>query len=207
MKSDVLRPWAAVLFGAVLAGVPVLLLRFHEGAATVRPHHADRTLALLEQLKAECDPRSVTNEYVFSMTAQPTEIARGEIMGKLALLDEEEPVMEVLRQHLDRRDTTEFGEMLQVMMLGLGDSESLRPVGELMVLSEYPAVRICAARVLRRMHEVETGQYFIDALGDARFVRNDACGVHPGKYYPVRTIAALALHEMNLYEPLNYNLD
>lgn len=205
MKPDVLRPWVAVFVGAVLTSAPVLLLRFQDGPHV--PSRSEKTLAVLERLKAECNPRSVTNEYVFSMTAQPTEMARGELLNELALLTDEEPVLKVIRQHLDRRDPTEYSEMLQVLLLGLGDRESLGPVGELMVLSEYPAVRICAARVLRRLHEVETGQYFIDALGDARFVRNDACGIHPGKYYPVRTIAALALQEMNLYEPLNHNLD
>uniref|UniRef100_UPI000A5EC6CF hypothetical protein n=1 Tax=Verrucomicrobium spinosum TaxID=2736 RepID=UPI000A5EC6CF len=192
-------------FGAVLTSAPVLMLRFQAGPQA-HPCAAE-TLAVLERLKAECNPRSVTNEYVFSTTAQPTELARGKILNELALLADEEPVLSAIRQRLDRRDTTEYAEMLQVLMLGLGDRGSLRPVGELMVLSEYPAVRICAARVLRRLHDVESGEFFIDALGDPRFVRNDACGIHPGKYYPVRTIAALALHEMNLYEPLNYNLD
>lgn len=181
------------------------MLRFQAGPQA-HPH-AEKTLAVLERLKAECNPRSITNEYVFSMTAQPTEAARGGLLNELVLLRNEEPVLKVIRQRLARRDTTEYSEMLQVLMLGLGDRESLRSVGELMVLSEYPAVRICAARVLRRLHDVESGEYFIDALGDARFVRNDACGMHPGKYFPVRTIAALALHEMNLPAPLDDNLD
>lgn len=205
MKSSVLRPWAAVFFGAVLTSAPVLILRFQAGPQA--HSRAEKTLAVLERLKAECNPRSATNEYIFSTTAQPTEMARGKILNELALLADEEPVLEVIRRRLDRSDTTEYAEMLQVLMLGLGDRESLRPVGVLMVLSEYPAVRICAARVLRRLHDVESGEYFTDALGDARFVRNDACGIHPGKYYPVRTIAALALHEMNLPAPLDDNLD
>ena len=66
-----------------------------------------------------------------------------------------------------------------------------------MVWSGYPAVRICAARLLRELKNPACQEWFTLALQDERVVMNNACGLDAdGRIYPVRLIAELALRDL-----------
>ena len=78
------------------------------------------------------------------------------------------------------------------------NEKSVQVVCRLMVWSGYPAVRVCAARLLRDLRMPICAEWFTLALQDERVVVNNACGLDvDGKLYPVRLIAELALRELN----------
>ena len=92
----------------------------------------------------------------------------------------------------------EFGQMRVLAALHRKNEKSVLDVCRLMVWSGYPAVRVCAARLLRDLRLPVCEEWFTLALQDERVVMNNACGLDvDGKLYPVRLIAELALRELN----------
>jgi hypothetical protein len=92
----------------------------------------------------------------------------------------------------------EWGEMLVLASLRRDNEKSVLDVCRLMVWSGYPAVRVCAARLLRDLRIPICAEWFTLALQDERVVMNNACGLDiDGKLYPVRLIAEQALRELN----------
>lgn len=152
---------------------------------------------LLTRLEKECHPLSPSNDYSFSNSAPPTERRRREILARLHEL--RETASTEVKNRLESAREDEFGEMLVVLAAGLGDAAKVDHASQIMAYSQYPAVRLCAARELRKLRDPRTVEWFEYALhNDERRVHNDHCGRTPEFYYPVRTVAELALKEMGL---------
>ena len=66
--------------------------------------------------------------------------------------------------------------MLVVIAAALGDGDSIKHAGRLLAWSDFPALRICAAKTLRRLQDARGFEWFLDALDDDHFVLNGACG-------------------------------
>ena len=67
---------------------------------------------------------------------------------------------------------------------------------------QRPSRRCSAARTLRRLHDPQTIPWFRIALKDGHFLVNGGCGSYRELFFPVRTLAQVALREMNV-EPLD----
>ncbi|MEZ0389729.1 MAG: hypothetical protein ACAI34_21800 [Verrucomicrobium sp.] len=219
MEKQRTHAWLAFVTGILLVALPALSLHFTPPSAVrarvlTRPDPVliPQTTQLLAQLKAVCLADTTLNDYFATNSAQPTEHLRDEILN--ALTNADEPALpEILCQIAEVAANTaaptasaEYIEMLHLAALRLGEASAARHVADLMIYSDFPAVRIAAARLLRRIHgqahlAFTTRDYFVRALRDPRFVSNDGCGTLPDKYYPVRTIAALALKEMGIDVP------
>jgi hypothetical protein len=184
-----LAPWFASVAGALL----VLAIG---SLSSTRPHPArPEVLALLSELEAECHPESMWNNYVWSTNAPPTEKHRRLILERLHEL--RGAAAPEAGRMLNEHRNDEFGEMLMVLAAALGDRTMITPAAKLMAYSEYPAVRLSAARELRTLRDPQTLEWFeYTALHDDRCVRNDGCGRTVELYYPVRAEAELALREM-----------
>jgi hypothetical protein len=89
--------------------------------------------------------------------------------------------------------------MLIVLAAGLGDASRMIPAAKFMAYSAYPAVRLCAARELQKLRDPQTIEWFEYAsIHDDRCVRNDDRGSFVEFFYPVRTVAGLALKDFGL---------
>lgn len=152
--------------------------------------------SLLQQLERECDPESPDNNYDWTLNAQPTEHKRGELLKQLNAIG---PVSLAEVQACRQREVnTEYHEMLTLVAMTLGDDAALEETARNMAYSTHPAVRLCAARELRKRRDRRMEEWFQLALRDDRSVRNDACGRESHRYYPVRVVAELALKEMGI---------
>jgi hypothetical protein len=81
----------------------------------------------------------------------------------------------------------------------MGDDSKVIPAAKLMAFSESPAVRLCAARELAKLRDPRTTEWFdYAARNDDRRVRNEGCGRSAEFFYPVRTVAELALRDMGI---------
>ena len=146
------------------------------------------------RLQRECDPGNPNADYAWATSAPPTERQR------LALLEQCRkaglawlPSLSVWQK---KAGDSELGQMLQVAALAMGDRDQWLPVCHLMVWSDHPAVRLSAARELRRLRDPRVAEWFESALDDARFVLNSDCGTGPERFYPVRVVAELALRDL-----------
>ncbi len=101
-----------------------------------------------------------------------------------------------VRNQIERETDDEVRGMLIVIAAALGDDEAIEKASREMTWSEYPAVRISAAKTLRRLKDPRTKEWFLTALQDDHFVVNGACGTLREKFYPVRSIAQVALRDM-----------
>jgi hypothetical protein len=159
--------------------------------------------ALLAQLARECDPDSPGNDYAWSSKAPPTERHRRMILEQLHRMREE--ALTVVKSRLKNPPNDEFGEMLVVLAAALGDPGKVVPAAKLMAYSEHPAVRLCAARELQKLRDPQIIEWFeYAAIHDDRCVRNDDRGSFVEFFYPVRTVAGLALKDFGL-ERQNYS--
>lgn len=150
--------------------------------------------AVFLRLQQECDPGNPNADYAWATSAPPTERQR------LALLDECRNAgmawLPSLSAWQQRAGDSELGQMLQVAALAMGDRDQRLPVCHLMAWSDHPAVRVCAARELRRLRDPRVAEWFESALDDDRFVLNSDCGTGPERFYPVRVVAELALRDL-----------
>ena len=150
----------------------------------------------LKALEVECDPATLGNDYEWSQSTQPTERRRMELLTKLQAKPRETAAA-ISRLALNPAANDERAQMLTLARLDAKDLPSVQRVCRLMVWSGYPAVRICAARLLRELKNPACEEWFTLALQDERVVMNNACGLDAdGRIYPVRLIAELALRDL-----------
>jgi hypothetical protein len=168
--------------------VPCLVLNWSERSS---PAFAD----ILARIRHECDPANPEADYYgLSRRSMPTERKREAIMedcrriGAMLLPD--------LRIQIAREADDEVRGMLIVIAAALGDADSVKKAGQEMAWSDFPAVRISAAKTLRRLQDRRTIEWFLIALQDDHFVVNDGCGLQQERFYPVRSFAQVALREV-----------
>lgn len=154
--------------------------------------------ALLASLERECDPDSPNNDYEWSSNAPPTERRRMELLAGLKELGA--PALAEVRDRRQAERDDEYGQMLAVAAAALGDESVVVEASKLMAWSDFPAVRICAAQVVRGLKDERAVEWFQVALHDQRSVRNDACATWRERFYPVRVTAELALRELGRTE-------
>lgn len=153
-------------------------------------------LVLLQQLERECDPDSPDNNYDWTINAQPTERTRAALLKQLNAIG---PLsLDEVQTRRQNALNEEYREMLTLAAMTLGDAAALEETAKNMVYSTHPAVRLCAARELRKLKDKRIEEWFYLALRDERSVRNDACGRETHRYYPVRVVAELALLDMGI---------
>jgi hypothetical protein len=178
----------------VLSAVTWLALNVRTVPQREVPLSSEAT-AWLEAMRVECDPNTVGNDYEWSQATQPTERRRMDLLKVLHNLPES-AVLEVAGITHNLND--EFGQMRVLAALNREKEKSVLDVCRLMVWSGYPAVRVCAARLLRDLRLPICAEWFTLALQDERVVMNNACGLDvDGKLYPVRLLAELALRELH----------
>lgn len=189
----------AFCLGAMVVVTIVRLVPLHPDQDVVAPIQQDRweVWTLLARLEQECSPDSPANDYAWSSNAPPTERHRREMMERLHELGPE--ALAEVQARMEKPRADEFGEMLVVIAAALGDDAKVEQAAKLMAYSGHPAVRLIAARELKRLRDPRTIEWFdYAALNDDRVVRNDACGRTVELFYPVRTTAQLALRDMGI---------
>lgn len=183
-----------LIAAVVVVGIGILALDLKQGQGDepLRPE----VMQWLKALEAECDPATLGNDYEWSQSTQPTERRRMELLNKLNA-HPRETAAAISRLALNPAVNDEHAQMLTLARLEAKDLPSVQRVCRLMVWSGYPAVRICAARLLRELKNPACDEWFTLALQDERVVMNNACGLDAdGRIYPVRLIAELALRDL-----------
>jgi hypothetical protein len=95
--------------------------------------------------------------------------------------------------------TNEYQEMLTVALAAMREDDAIFATATLMLVSERPAVRVCAALVLRGLKDKRTIDQFKKALMDPYYRQDGGCiRVGDGQIYPVRLIASDALVELGV---------
>lgn len=177
------RVLAALLF--VL--VPCLALNWK---ASPSPAFAD----ILARLRHECDPANPEADYNWSQSSLPTERKREVIIADCRRLGA--TLLPEVRRQTAMETDEELRGMLIIIAAALGDKAAVEQAARQMAWSDYPAVRISAAKTLRRLRDHRTINWFLTALQDGHFVINGGCGLQREQFYPVRCIAQIALREM-----------
>lgn len=180
-----------VQFRATERTVPAVTQAPHEG----RPVHPAFP-RLLQRLEHECDPNNFDADYSWSTMAVPTEKNREVLLAEFRQYGA--AMLPDVKAAMQRTNDDELRSMLLVVAVVLGDKDSIVPAAKTMVWSDFPAVRLSAVRELRRLHDPRTIEWFQAAQHDERFVHNCDCQTKIEKYYPVRTVAELALREMGV---------
>jgi hypothetical protein len=186
MRHD--RLIVTVLF----ALVPCLVLNWRE---TKRSEFED----ILARIRHECDPANPEADYYWSQRSMPTERKREAIIEDCLALGAS--LLPEIRRHLKRERDDEVRGMLIVIAAALGDEASIESAGRQLAWSEFPAVRISAAKTLRRLQHPRAFEWFLAAMDDDHFVINGGCGTLREKFYPVRDITHLALRELAAHHP------
>ena len=106
-----------------------------------------------------------------------------------------------VRRQMARELDDEMRGMLIVIAAALGDATAIELAGRQMAWSDFPAVRISAAKTLRRLQDRRTIEWFLAAMDDDHFVINGGCGIQREKFYPVRCIVQMALRELIVHYP------
>lgn len=166
--------------------VPCLVLKWREetpGAFAV----------ILERLQHECDPANPDADYSRAQSTLPTERKREAIIAECRSTGR--GLLPEVRRALAQERDAELRGMLCIIAAALGDEAALKEACQEMVWSEHPAVRISAARTLRRLKDRRCVEWYLTALQDGHFVVNGACGTLREKFYPVRSLAQMALQE------------
>jgi HEAT repeat protein len=167
--------------------VPILVLEWSEGPS---PAFA----GILARLRHECDPANPDADYYWTQSSMPTERKREAIIEDCRRMGGK--LLPEVRREMVRETDDEVRGMLIVIAAALGDDASVEQASRQMAWSEYPAVRISAAKTLRRLRDRRAIDWFLTALQDHHFVVNGACGTLREKFYPVRNIAQMALQEV-----------
>lgn len=177
------RVLAAVLF--VL--VPCLVLNWRESSSPAFE-------GILARLRHECDPANPEADYNWSQRSMPTEKKREAIIEDCRRLGVD--LLPVVRREMACEADDEVRGMLIVIAAALGDKAAVEQAGRQMAWSDYPAVRISAAKTLRRLRDRRTINWFLTAMQDGHFVINGGCGLQREQFYPVRCIAQIAVREI-----------
>ncbi len=154
---------------------------------------------ILVRLRHECDPANPEADYQWSQRSMPTERKREAIIEDCRRIGPN--LLPDVRRQMTQELDDEMRGMLIVIAAALGDEASIESAGRQMTWSDFPAVRISAAKTLRRLQDRQTFEWFLDAMDDGHFVVNGGCGTLREKFYPVRTIARLALRELIARHP------
>ncbi|HBJ85001.1 MAG TPA: hypothetical protein DDZ88_14255 [Verrucomicrobiales bacterium] len=161
--------------------------------------HAEWT-QILHDLRHECDPANPEADYSWNQRSMPTERKREAIIQRCRGLGAK--LLPKVRGVLEFEQDDEVRGMLTVIEAALGDSTACVLAAKEMVWSDFPALKISAARTLRRLHDPQTIPWFRIALKDGHFIVNGGCGSYRELFFPVRTLAQIALREMGV-EPLD----
>ncbi|WP_395743645.1 HEAT repeat domain-containing protein [Prosthecobacter sp.] len=167
--------------------VPCLVLQWSD-----RPSPA--FAGIMARLRHECDPANPDADYYWRQSTMPTERKREAIIEDCR--KEGGGLLPEVHREMAREKDPEVRGMLIVIAAALGDGEAVEKASREMAWSEYPAVRISAAKTLRRLRDRRCIDWFVAALQDGHFVVNGACGTLREKFYPVRSIAQTALQEV-----------
>lgn len=150
--------------------------------------------ALLDELESECDLRSPGNDYQF-YPVPPTEARRHRLISHLQTTGP--AALTEIRVRRQQTTNVEYAEMLLIASAAAGDKASFAAACRLMVWSPSPAVRMSAVRLLRQFRDPRGAEWLqTAALNDDRFVLSCGCGAPRERYYPVRTVAEIALAEL-----------
>lgn len=182
-----------LIVGLLFLAVTSQVLKWREGPPSLFD-------GILARLRHECDPDNPEADYYWSQRSMPTERKRAAIIEDCREIGAE--LLPEVRQQLAHENDPEVRGMLVVIAGALGDEMAVESVGRVMVWSDFPAVRICAAQVLRRLHDRRSVEWFRSALQDPHFVVNGGCGTLRELFYPVRGIAQIALRELDV-EPVD----
>lgn len=150
---------------------------------------------IFASLRHECDPANPEADYFFVQTALPTERKREAIIQRCREVGAS--LLPAVKRQIDLETDDELRGMLTVIAAALGDEASREPAARAMTGFDYPALKITAAKTLRHLHDPKLVPWFRLALTDHHFVVNGGCGLQREQFFPVRTIAAIALKEMN----------
>lgn len=162
---------------------------------SVTPPSSTIVHSLLNQLEAECDLTTPGNDYEF-YPVPATEARRRHLIQELQAAGPS--ALPQIRTRLQQTGDQEFREMLDLAAAALGDEAGLARAARLLAWSPSPAVRMEAVRVLRQLRDPRSTEWLQTALQDERFVMNCGCGAPPERYYPIRTVAEIALLEMKV---------
>lgn len=171
----------------LLVLTPCLVLNWREASDSA-------FVGILARLRHECDPANPEADYFWSQRTMPTERKREAIIEDCRSIGA--VLLPKIHRELECEGDDELRGMLIVIAAALGNEDSIEKAGRQMVWSDFPAVRISAARSLRRLKDRRSFEWFLAALDDDHFVVNGGCGSLREKFYPVRSIAHLALREL-----------
>src|SRR6266513_2475013 len=148
----------------------------------------DQARSALARLKAECDVAGQSNSSLWTSYVSATEKARHEIIAQLKSLGAEiVPFVRAEFQH----GKGEYREMLTLALAALGDDAALLSAADVLLVSERPAVRVCAAWQLRGVKDKRTIEQLKKALRDSYKRQDGGCvRIGEGMIYPVRIIAS-----------------
>ena len=170
-----------IIVALLFVFVPCLVLQWNAGPP---PAFA----GILARVRHECDPENPDADYSGTLRTMPTERKREAILADARKIGAR--LLPGVRREMARERDYEVRGMLTVMAAALGDEAAIVQAGREMAWSGYPAVRICAAKTLRRLKDPRTAEWFLAALQDDHFVVNGE------KFYPVRNLARMALQEL-----------
>lgn len=175
-----------VMVALLLVLVPCLVLKWSDEPTAA-------FAGILARLRHECDPSNPDADYAWAQSTRPTERKREAIIAECRSSGRK--LLPEVRRALAQERDDELRGMLRIIAAALGDEAALKLAYHEMVWSEHPAVRISAARTLRRLRDRRSTEWFLMALRDDHFVLNGACGIMREKFYPVRSLAQMALQE------------
>lgn len=155
---------------------------------------------IVAELRHECDPANPEADYSWTQTTLPTERKREAIVQRCRHLGA--GLLPELRASLSAETSDEMRGMLTVIAAALGDADARLPAAKAMTWSGFPAVKICAAKTLRRLKDRDLIPWFRLALKDDHFVVNGGCGLLRERFYPLRSLAEAALRDLGA-EPLD----
>ncbi|MBK8094649.1 MAG: hypothetical protein IPK32_22445 [Verrucomicrobiaceae bacterium] len=190
MKNDLF------ILGLLIWGIVGLTLHWRGESGVQAPKEWSQ---ILHDLRHECDPANPDADYSMVQSSLPTEMRREAILQKCRELGPS--LLPVVRSAIGSEKDAELRGMLKVIAATLGDAEHVIGAAEEMLWSDYPALKISAAKILRRLNDKRTIYHFRCALQDDYYVVNGACGLLRERFYPVRAIAQQALIQMN-QEPM-----
>ena len=186
--------WDGFFIAVAVVAVGWAALHLKTGPATA----PTEVIQWLEELRAQCDPDQPGNDYLWSTNTQPTERRRMDLLARLTA-GPRDTALAIRQLEAEGVPDEEFRQMLVLASLSAKNEASVQSACRLMAWSGYPAVRICAARMLRTLKKPSCAEWFALALDDDRVVLNNGCGMDgDGRLYPVRLIASLALQDLGM---------
>lgn len=151
---------------------------------------------ILADLRHECDPANPDADYSTVQSVMPTERKRAAILERC--LEVGPDLLPWIKAAREAETDDELRGMLTVIAASLGDVPSRLPTAKAMIGEFFPALKISAAHVLRPIQDPALVPWFRTAMEDWHLITSSGCGIQGEVYFPVRTIAALALNERNL---------